>query len=163
MLMLHDDLQNFQSLYADWDAFVGLLAPRIGPIKALNLARHNLSIADYWKPVPVSVFQNEGTGSIADISIWRTGFLVMNAKAKAALAGLLADCGEFLPLVSEKGEYWLFNCLVVAEPGAATNSAVFKVLPDLGLGLIGSDAFRSAIERAGLKGLYFTADLQALV
>ncbi|BFM11197.1 hypothetical protein R50072_13500 [Simiduia litorea] len=162
MNKIHGDLQNFQSLSLDWDAYMDLFAPILSPIKALNLAKHDLALAPHWKPLQQTKFVNEGTTTLADISVWRSGCLLLTKTAAEVLEPFLNDCGELLPLASGEVEAYLFNCLLTKPLEEAQSTDIFKSSPSMGIDLYCSDRFKKAVEDSSLSGIYFTKDLTTL-
>lgn len=142
-----------------------MMDPHIGGRVAMQLPMHNKAIKDYWKPVNFRLAVNEGASEIPDWSFYTSGDLILNEKAKAALEPFLLNAGELLPLNSEDGSYYFFNCLIKIGKGEPLpeDKDLYKASPSVGIDIICSDAFKAAVENAGLKGMYFTSSLTALV
>lgn len=86
------------------------------PMKQLlDFPKHNLALTDVWKRMEASfesisdITQSE---TIPDITTWVAGTLVLSEKAKQLLT-CLEGHGEYLPINTPDGEYWIFNCLEV--------------------------------------------------
>lgn len=165
MYKLIEDQDNYFSFSMDLRQYVLLLAPHLGEIKARHLPKHNISIAKLWKPIDFVLSKNNLDATKApDWSFYMAGDLILNEKAKNALESFLVESGELLPLKSEEGTYYYFNCLVKYDHGddLPTDKNLFKASPTVGIDLIVSDAFKAAAQEAGLEGIYFTSDIEAL-
>ena len=167
-----------QSIVFDIDDYLDVLDPSIGEKQAMFLPMVNLSIAEVWSPIELSYFQNEGTIDLADVSLWKSGLLLMNQKGYDALHDVLAGNGEFLPCELHGKAAYIFNCLELKpENGAKVsykekegwkqsveaiefpcgcNEALFKFKDELTFNLYGSEAFKLAYDSNELKGLYFS-------
>ena len=171
------DVSECQSIVFDIDDYLDVLDPSIGEKQAMFLPMVNLSVAEVWSPIELSYFQNEGTIDLADVSLWKSGLLLMNQKGYDALHDVLAGNGEFLPCELQGKAAYIFNCLELKpESGAKVsykekegwkqsvagvdfpsgwNEALFKFKNELTFDLYGSETFRTAFEGSGLKGLRF--------
>lgn len=115
MLKIFNDSQNFQGLFLDTDDFLDLLDPHIGERNAMQLGILDIRVKDFWEPLEICVFQNEGTVDIPDISIWKAGLILMNEKSYQAIKNLLEPHGEFLSCNMLGGKGYLFHCLNIYE------------------------------------------------
>jgi len=99
------------------------------------------------------------------------------------LKDLITNDGEFLPVKYEQGDAWLFNPLSIAEDvdgldkklsvknewGDIENIAfhenkvkefsIFRCMFDINKNVFCQDTVKQVIEKAGLKGVFFTPDL----
>ncbi|MDK2777600.1 MAG: hypothetical protein KYX62_08065 [Pseudomonadota bacterium] len=161
----------------DIDDYLDLLDPHIGEKKAMFLPMENIAVADFWQPIELSYFQNEGSVDLADVSLWKSGLLLMNQKGYDALHDVLAGCGEFLSCELHGKAAYLFNCLdLKPENGARVsykekggwkqsveaigfpaewNEPVFKFKNELTFDLYAAEAFKAAYDSHKLKGLCF--------
>jgi len=164
MNKLHEDKSHYYSLSMDSRAFWMLMDPYIGGRIAMQLPMYNKPIKKYWTPVSFQLAENAGAQEIPDWSFYTSGDLILNEKAKNALEGFLLESGEILPLLSDDGRYYFFNCLIKIEEGQQLpeNKDLYKATPTVGIDLICSDAFKTAAEEAQLKGMYFTNDVTVL-
>jgi hypothetical protein len=173
---IRDDVTTCQSLTLDIEDFLDLLDPHIGESRAMLLGQENISIKDFWEPLALEYYQNEGTVDLADISMWRAGIILMNQKAYDAIGSLLLPHGEFLPCTLHGGPAYLFNCLALKPYEAAniqyrmhqglyaevdsivfqTEDELFKHNNKISLEMYCSQELASAIEKARLKGLLFS-------
>ena len=163
MNKLHIDTERFYTLSIDLDEYLDHFDPVIGERRALHVAIHDLPLSAHWTPISLVVKEYEGC-ALPDISSWHAGNLVLNQKAVEALRPHLDACGEILPLKSDLGDYYFFNCLksVPADQlEGAGDFAIVKSSPTAGLDLLCSDAFKASVENAGLTGIYFTSDITA--
>ncbi|MCX2796366.1 hypothetical protein OQJ62_15680 [Microbulbifer thermotolerans] len=112
------------------------------------------------------------------------GRLFLSERAYSQLHEDLRQDGEFLPVVYEGGTGYIFNPLTIAEDHDALDQSVttadeFGELQNLGIledklpestmvfkckadfyhGVFCTDAFKRAVEDAGLTGIYFHPDL----
>ena len=182
---MHDAAANYQSLTLDIDDFLDLLDPHIGEAAAMQLSKTNHAIKDHWTPLELKYFPNEGAVAQADISVWRSGVLLMNHKAFLALRKLLNPYGEFLSCTLRESPAYFFNCLNVKpadeadvqyrmhqgifaevesiEFSAEEGDHIFKHENAIGIALYCSQAFAEVFEQAELKGLAFTKNLAASI
>ncbi len=178
---IHADVNNCQSLTLDIEDFLDLLDPTIGEEVAMALGHKNLSIVDGWQPLELGYFHNEGTVDLADVSIWRTGLLLLNKKAHDAIAELLIPHGELLPCELHGEKSYLFNCLNLKPEDSATIDYnchgdmfidiksmsiqteecenIFKLKTDTNFELYISEGLVNTYQAAGLKGLVFSQNL----
>ena len=166
MHKLHEAQERFHTLSLDAEQYLDLLDPYIGELAAMNLPKRNMPIAEYWKPVNFKLNKsNEGATEAPDWNFYTAGNLILNEKAKTALEPFLDEVGEILPLQSDAGQYYFFNCLVKYESGEAlpADKALFKASPSIGIDLICSGAFKQAVSDADLQGMYFASDIEVLV
>ncbi|MCO1334003.1 hypothetical protein MO867_06575 [Microbulbifer sp. OS29] len=164
MNKLHENMNRFHTLSMDSKEFLLMLDPHIGGRVAMHLAIHNLPIEEYWKPVKFVLKENQDATEIPDWSFYTSGNLILNEKAKAALEPFLLEAGELLPLESDQGQYYFFNCLLKVDEGEElpVGRDLYKATPAVGIDLICSQVFRDAVEKAQLAGIYFTSDVSAL-
>lgn len=180
---VHNDYSKYQSLTFDIDDYLDLLDPSIGEREAMLLPSINKPISHFWQPIELGYFANEGTTEFADVSIWKSGLILMNAKAYKSLNAVLKDYGEFLPCELHEQPAFIFNALVLKAKEAAIVSyktknghlqqvesiafdstcdePVFKHQDELSFNLYCSEAFKQACEIGQLKGIYFSSDLAA--
>lgn len=156
------------------------------PMKQLlDFPKHNLALNDVWKRMEASfesisdITQSE---TIPDITTWVTGTLVLSEKAKQLLT-CLEGHGEYLPINTPDGEYWIFNCLEVlpadenqskrtVEQGqvldvekiefsddAVKNVCIFKTDYDGFRSTFCTSTLREEISKNQLRGLTFNTNL----
>jgi hypothetical protein len=180
---VHADVRHYQSIVFDTDDYLDVLDPSIGEKEAMFLPVVNKSIREHWSPIELSYFHNEDTVDLADISIWKSGLLLMNEKAHKSLAAALSSYGEFLSCELHGKPAYIFNALVLKsdreanityatkngwKQGVASlefnpivDEPLFKFHTEQTFGLFCSEAFKQLCEIGQLKGIYFTADLTA--
>ncbi|WP_323844360.1 hypothetical protein [Microbulbifer magnicolonia] len=181
---IFEDSQNYQSFTLDVEDYLDLLDPHIGEQVAMQLGTLDVPVADFWKPLDVTYFQNEGTVALPDIGMWRPGFLILNQKAEEALHDLLSPFGEFLPCNLPGGRCCLYHCLnskpievdqisyrMHGETHVEVESLtfpeplkdhIFKARNEVSFDLFCSDEVVSRIDGAGLRGLLFSSELSRL-
>lgn len=181
MYKVHGDTENFQSLYLDNENYLESLHPHVSEVEAMGLGFSEMKVAEFWKPQKILVYLNEGTVSIPDISIWRTGLLLMNEKAFNALHDILGPYGEFLPCTMLGAVGYAFHCTTIHV--FTDDEAKYSMLDDIyaevtalefkpprvedivtGLNHVTFDSFFSdrlvnRIHEFGLKGLLFSRNL----
>ena len=115
MFKLFNDLYKYQSYFIDNSNFLDLLDPFIGELEGMRLSVSSVAVKEFWKPLEVEVFHNEGTVDLPDLSIWRLGLVVMTKRAYESLVSLLSPFGEFLPvkLLGETG--YLYHCTNIRQ------------------------------------------------
>lgn len=156
------------------------------PLKQLmHFYKHNLLLGDNWNDIKASFVSIEEVTSgneIPDVTTWSRGALVFSEKALAVF-DWLGDLGELLPVTTENGRYWIFNCTTIAQadeansqrlvdygqvmdvdklaflPGSVGGKDIFKTDYDGFRNIFCSDRFKSELESAGLKGLLFSENL----
>lgn len=162
MLKIVIDKSNFHNLSIDLLQYRRLLEPVLGDRKAMHLAVYNLPIAQYWQPIAFVLNEYQEPCELPDISEWSSMNLVLSEKAVSVLKSYLDACGELLPLASDGLTYYFFNCLKISELSEDSDvPPIYKSNHGGGWDLFCSDAFRRAVESAGLKGLKFTSDIAA--
>ena len=114
MIKPFDDVVNYQAYWIDNEDYLDLLDPHIGEDMAMKLGTKNIPVSKFWKPLDVTLFQNEGTVDIPDISEWNR-MLCMNEKAFNILNKYLEPYGEFLPCNVLGKNGYLFHCLNFRE------------------------------------------------
>ncbi|WP_338353191.1 hypothetical protein, partial [Thalassolituus oleivorans] len=115
MIKPFDDVKNYQSYWIDLEDYLDLLDPHIGEKTAMQLGRTDIRVKEYWKQLDVTLFQNEGTVDIPDISLWDPGMILMNNRAYKFLSDFFEPYGEFLPCNVLGREGYLFHCLNIRE------------------------------------------------
>ncbi|CAM3841499.1 hypothetical protein [Parendozoicomonas haliclonae] len=182
---VHEDAGGYQSLTLDIDDFLDLLDPHIGEAAAMQLGKKNISIRAFWKPLELGYYRNEGAVSLADISIWRSGGLLLNQKAFNALKEVLTPFGEILPCELHGNPAFFFNCLNLKPTNAAQiryrmhqdiyaevesitfleneRDDVFKHENKVSFTFYCSQKLVEAYKQADLRGLAFTENLIANV
>lgn len=158
---------------------------KLGREHPFHIDRSPISYADIWStPLQITFVPIEDSTKpvIPDISE-SDGRLFLNIKAYQTLKPLIENDGEFLPVVYEDGEGFIFNPLTVAEDLDALNTsltshdknghlrhfeffedklqntAVFRAKVDHYAGLFCGEAIKEAIEGSNLTGVYFQPDL----
>lgn len=75
-------------------------------------------VTAYWEEIGATFESVEGVtegSAIPDVTVWIPGALAMSNKAKDRLESSLAGTGEFLPVQTPAGQFWLFNCQQVVS------------------------------------------------
>ncbi|WP_086933627.1 hypothetical protein [Agarilytica rhodophyticola] len=172
-----------------WDSdHLDILVGEIGEAieKRIDINHEPRSFKDvFQEPVRVSFpgiakeYKDKPIPDIADVQ----GRLFLNAKAYQCLHSLLENDGEFITLSYELGEAYFFIPLQVAENADALDTqlsrknewgdlehmafhenkverwAVFRSMYNACMTLQCNENIKNAIEKAGLKGVFFTTDL----
>src|SRR3990167_2976035 len=157
---------------------------KLGPDTQFHFNQRPVSYAHQWHPLEIGFARAAGIKKAAmpDLMI-RNGRLFLNEKAHNALKKLLTPCGEWLPVTYSGNSGYLFNILALAESvdgldigRCSKNSfvelqslafieervqtfAIFRTAYDDFMGAYCNDDFKQAVEKAGLTGLSFSADL----
>ena len=119
--LLRVDVAKFRALEpvddASFDLFLGGFEGR--------------SMADEWEVPEVRFLNDRGWEQQlqGDFPYLCGAVPVMSAKVVAALGSLLEVSGELLPLASDDGEYWAFNCLAVVDAMDTQRSTADFVAP----------------------------------
>jgi len=159
---------------------------KLGREYPFHISRAPVPYAGVWKePLAVRFAAGEEAEGevVPDLEV-RWGRLFFSEKAHEALNVDLKQDGEFLPVVYEGGTGYIFNPLTVAEDHDALDekatarneygdleslgfieeklpagTMVFRTEADTYNGVFCTDAFKRAVEDAGLVGVYFQPDL----
>ncbi|GAB2191032.1 hypothetical protein MAH1_26400 [Sessilibacter sp. MAH1] len=178
------------SMYADTKKYLYIgydakqIMSQLGDDYRFDIDRSVKPYSNIWQS-PINVnFGSEGIKGtkIPDISVDQ-GRLFLNTKAYDALYNLLKNDGEFLPVIYELGEGFMFNPLSLAnsesdldlklcvknEWGDVENIAfnedsvkrftIFKTEYDRYYSVYCQDCVKTAVEKSSLKGVIFTPDL----
>lgn len=179
---LFDDSRQFASFHLDVEDVLDLMDAKIDEHAVMQFSQLNFKLAPYWKPINVSLRQNEGSkNEIPDVSLWRGASMILSDRALAALNTMLHPLGEMLPVRFQDRKYALFNCLTEVDPDKEQSVRIEEggyfmdvqklVFPE-GIGtplfkcpfennrnLFCSEEFQSAFAKNGLGGIYFGEDL----
>ncbi len=159
------------------------------PRERFDYAKRPRSFADSInEPIQVD-FKGDGEGlsgtELPDLQVlgFHNGGLFLSAPAYDALKDIIKDDGAFYPARYEKGDAYIFYPMHLAEESDGLNEAlcvknewgdienigfnedamkpyaIFKTEFDGFRNLYCTDTVKAAIEKAGLKGVGFTADL----
>ncbi|WP_346836716.1 hypothetical protein [Microbulbifer sp. SAOS-129_SWC] len=178
------DAINFQSFSYDNEDFLDILDPHVGELQAMRLGMVDTPVANFWEPLELSFFQNEGTVDLPDIGICGPSLLGMNQKAYDAVAPLIGPLGEFLPCQLLGGTGYIFHCLnfksisddqvayrtqngmayeveSLAFPGE--RDSIFMAQNAVTADLFCNESVVSAVKEARLTGLVFSENLARMV
>lgn len=88
----------------------------------------NISFKPWWKPVKTGFTPIGGDkkAPIPDISLWIGATLVLSSKAHHALRELLEPHGELLPVDCTGKDFYIFNCLELAQVNEAQSEQIFS-------------------------------------
>ncbi len=156
----------------------------LGSETMFHFARRPVRYSDGWSAFEIS-FDSLSTSNkvlMPDVMA-RNGRLFFSSEAYEKLYGLCEEHGEFLPVTYEGRDGFLFNILSVAESVGGLDESlsiknefgevqalafcedklvgmnIFRTEFDGYMGIYCSDAFKSTVEQAGLKGLTFSTDV----
>ena len=145
--------------------------------------------SDFWKPVIIK-FHDDSDGQrltkIPDITVLETtSNLICSAKGKKAIGDLISNFGEWLPVLCEGIEYWLFHLTntlpidvidtkqsertidvvgyteaqrIVLKEGSLPELAVFNTEYNGKHNIYCTDGFYAVIKEVKLVGLRFSMD-----
>ncbi|OZG70381.1 hypothetical protein BTA51_26440 [Hahella sp. CCB-MM4] len=142
------------------------------------------SLAGSWKDVSGSLQQNDDTAKeslVPDISCWYT-HLVFSKTAFDHMKGQLESYGEFLPVSTENGTWYVFNVMAaegvdkinseaeiadgvqvgvtrIAFENNSTDKLIIKTDFDKYSRIFCTDEFRELVNVLNLKGLIFDREL----
>lgn len=179
------DYVNFTAFMLPMKDLIRGLGKEIKPANLMHFYRHNLSLAKYWKDITATFEPVDGVtrgNDAPDVSTWVSGTLVLSDTAKSLLS-ILKDYGEFLPVDTDGGQYWVLNCTTVVAADESNSSRViesgqvldvdeivfdnsalegkllFKTEFDGFRNLYCTDEFRHQVDSNGLSGLLFSKKL----
>lgn len=184
MFKIFNDNRKYQSYWIDNEDYLDLLDPTIGEQTAMFIWNYSSSIREFWQSLDVTLFHNEGTVDIPDISEWN-GMLCMNEKSYDALHEYLDPYGEFLPCNILGKQGYLFHCMnirqfkkdeveYITHNGAHSDlksvsfpknmkdhviTGINEICPNIYL----SDEVVRVIHQENIKGLFLTKELGVLV
>lgn len=153
------------------------------PKQILHFNRYNEPIQEIWQVGSVfgSFMPVDGItrgSEIPDITTWMPGTLVFSDQSRQSLP-YLEKFGEFLPLLTDSGRYWIFNCLHIEYADEARSKRtmedgeirevinltfkiprqsdllVFKTDFDNYRNIFCSERFRDIVEHLGYSGIFF--------
>ena len=152
---IHSNIQHYLSLHIE-----GREARKaLGQDSDFDIDERPISYLNHWKTMKVSfydAFDGDNKKAVPDISL-RLGKLFLNERAYQVLKVLLESDGEFLPVITEFGGGYIYNCLTVADDLNATDEklCIHDPLNDrFSIGFIESrlvncHVFRAQIDPAG--------------
>lgn len=179
---LFDDSSKYASFHLDVEDVLDLMDSKIDEHTVMQFSQRNLKMAPYWKPLNISLRQNQGSkNEMPDVSLWRGASMILSDRALGILNTLLQPLGEILPVVFQGKEYALFNCLAEVDPDKELSvrieeggyfmevqklvfpsgiaAPVFKCPFENNRNLFCSDEFQSVVAEHGLGGIYLGEDL----
>jgi len=184
--LIENDGAAFKWLALQVDDVIDQMPEDYSDAQLLRFSFYNTRLKQGWQGVSSRFVQAEDSEPlpIPDISLWLAGAaLVLSAQAMDLLGELVGPLGEVLPVNCEGESFFIFNCLhmVKAEPsrsaqileagmpvgverlgfasGDVAVSPLFKTRFDNCTGLYCNQAFKDAVENAGLVGVKFSAGL----
>lgn len=169
---LKEDESNFQQLYLDDEAMMGIITSISEQTE--DDAYAPVSLKECWASGVSGEFHQEADSPknnlIPDITYWYRYFL-LSAKAYTALKGELDAFCELLPVETEFGTYYLINISnmtshiesSISKPSGrltfsmSTNSeksVYFETIDDMET-YVCTDSFKALVEDSALTGLQF--------
>ena len=181
---IQPDLLQFKQFTLDADE----IEDKLGEDCLIFMDSRPTRYSQDWIPLQVEFFDEYPGGDknkqIPDLFPDLLGKLFLSETAYAALAPILKKMGECLPILHSGKSGYLFNPLKIAEELQAVDSEqvnrdqwgalesiafdeaklstipVFRLAADDYRGIYCGEAFKQAVENAGLKGVNFTTDLR---
>ena len=181
---IQPDLLQFKQFTLDADE----IEDKLGEDCLIFMDSRPTRYSQHWVPLQVEFFDEYPGGDknkqIPDLFPDLLGKLFLSETAYTALAPMLENMGEFLPVSYSGKSGYLFNPLRIAEEQQAVDSAqvsrdqwgalnsivfdetklttipVFRLEADDYRGIYCGDTFKQAVENTGLKGVNFTTDLR---
>lgn len=181
------DYEQFQAFHLPMKDLVVRLGQKVPPKKLMHFSKHNLSLVEVWEDFQGHFAPIEGVtkvDAIPDISVWTNAALILSPKAKGSLQEKLESQGEFLPVKTAQGGFWIYNCLAmvaadkersrrVQEQGQVLDvkaiafreeevegRLVFKTDYDASRSIYCTQTFRDVVKSKGLQGLNFSDELK---
>jgi hypothetical protein len=122
------DYGNFSAFRLPMKDLILKLGKKIPPKKLMHFYKHNLSLQEQWENISATFEPVEGITegqNQPDISTWVSGTLVMSGRSKSVLTNL-EELGEILPVETNQGAYWIFNCSTIVAPDESRSSRVVE-------------------------------------
>ena len=177
---LHPDWSRFLQFAIDPDD----VEAKLGEDCLFHIDRSPRPYAALWRPLRICFGAAPGSKATQrpDLAV-TSGRLYLSERASGVLRALVDGCGELLEVADESGSGYLLNILRLAEQvdGVDTRLSrknaygdlehlvfhedrvaampVFRTAFDDYFGIYCGDAFKDAVEQAGLTGLRFGVDL----
>lgn len=169
------DYDQYKALYIPGHTLIRLLKPIQGKKGPQSLASHWIDVTGELEQKNMDASASD----IPDITFW-SKYLAFSAPAYAKLVDRLEPVGEFLPVNTSAGIWYIFNILQYADHlvdetnsqqdisnnvcmglkaltfTSPTNEQVFKINFDQGNGVYCTEAFKNLIKDLQLTGLVFT-------
>ncbi len=176
--------EEFKTLSLDPDDLFNQVPDPDDVYKILKQPGTNDSLLSVWKNISSSmrdVYDNNPAKP--DVSIWLFVYLLVNQKAYNALKDHLKESGEFLPLMVDGEQMYIFNCLeygkedkdlcltdyidgiacglksLAFDEDDTKDKVLFKSKMQGGNRLFGSDKFKQLCDDNDLRGLRYDEDL----
>ncbi len=119
------DYGNFLAFHLPMKDVIQRLNKSFPPKKLMHFYKYNLSLIDAWSDFSGQFSPIETSDKnlpIPDVSLWSSGSLLFSDKAKNSVEKHIGTMGEFLPVQSENGLVWIFNCLTVVNADEGRSS-----------------------------------------
>src|SRR5690606_27821066 len=108
--------EHHMEFSTDLEEMLDEIGPKVGDLEFMHFSRHNLRLADHWKKFSGRFKKvQSGATAIPDITCWRGATLVLSDSALKSLKQTLQPNGELLPIICNGENYYIFNCLSLAE------------------------------------------------
>ncbi|PUA26709.1 MAG: hypothetical protein B0W54_23525 [Cellvibrio sp. 79] len=127
--LIESDGFDFKWIALEIDDFIDQIPKRYSDKEIFQYSHHNLKLSEGWKDISSEFIQTETKQEhrIPDVSLWLTGAsLVLSPKAFSALEALLSPFGEFLPVLCNNENFYIFNCLSLAEADPAQSEHILQ-------------------------------------
>lgn len=185
--LIENDGYDFKWLALQVDDFIDRMPESYSDAELLRFSHHNTSLMKGWEGIVSSFIQADDVVvalPIPDVSLWLSGAaLVLSEKAFNVLVDLLADFGEFLPVICTEGVFHIFNCRTLVDADLnqseqriergqvigikrlafkdtdVVDAVIFKTSFNNCTDLYCTDAFKQAVENYHLTGVKFSLDL----
>jgi hypothetical protein len=112
------DYGNFLAFHLPMKDVIQKLGKSFPPKKLMHFYKYNLSLIEAWSDLSGQFSPIESSDNnlpIPDVSLWSSGSLLFSDHAKNTVEKHIGSMGEFLPVQSENGLVWIFNCLTVVN------------------------------------------------
>lgn len=183
---LRPDYTNHQAFELPMKDVILKLGRKVPAKQLFQFPKHNLSLASVWEEMPAHFAPVEGLtkgSSIPGVSVWTGGTLVLSSDALERLRSAIESLGEFLPVMTPHGQFWIFNCLStvpvdegnsrrVQEHGQTIDveaiafrgsdvgeTLIFKTDYDAARSLFCTEQFKDLLVEHELDGLTFSEEL----
>lgn len=112
------DYDNFLAFHLPMKDVIQKLGRSFPPKKLMHFYKYNISLIDAWSDLSGQFSPIETSNTklpVPDITLWSSGSLLFSDQAKKAVETHIASMGEFLPVQTENGLVWIFNCLTLVK------------------------------------------------
>lgn len=170
--LIENDGFDFKWIALEIDDFIDQMPERYSDKEISQYSYHNLSLSENWQNITSEFIQADAKGEhpIPDVSLWLTGAsLVLSSKAFSVLETLLSPFGEFLPVLCNNENFYIFNCLTLAEADPTQSEHIFQdghIVGELKIGFDKKEVYGKLIFKTkfnACRDIYCGAEVKRII